>query len=72
MANLDQKWHKNEGFLIIFKGKGCDYIHNWILQYALTILWKFIKAKKKQKKENKTKQKKLNKILLTIKIEKII
>ena len=72
MANLDQKWHKNEGFLIIFKGKGCDYIHNWILQYALTILWKFIKAKKKQKKEKKTKQKKLNKTLLTIKIEKII
>lgn len=62
MANLDQKWHKNEGFLIIFKGKGCDYIHNWILQYALTILWKFIKAKKKTKKrkENKTKKTKQN------------
>ena len=70
MANLDQKWHKNEGFLIIFKGKGCGYIHNWILQCALTILWKFIK--KKKKKEKKTKQKKLNKTLLTIKIEKII
>ena len=31
-----------------------------------------LKQTKNKKKENKTKQKKLNKILLTIKIEKII
>ena len=42
--------------------------YNMLLQYYENSL----KQKKKQKKEKKAKQKKLNKILLTIKIEKII